>query len=430
MSSPTTASVPPAAPFEVYSVHFQFPGDAIELRNPATNLALGASPEWVAGVRDEMAAFVRGTRPHMRVVFRGAPAADGIYTIGADGVPIQVEERPVTLTFDPGTNLSNPEVFRASGALPDQIGVHATKLDWYVREQPAPSHCPPAGTSTHRICTTWRAMTPLPLQGLQRWVYKPLMEWTCAWAAGQDDEKDICDAIIAGSRASRLRYGEPLRVRDVRNVLLNQGGMCGEWYHVFQQMAHCQGVFVHRRAFLVHWREDAATGEARWCAIVVCRGGMNQPHPTHGESDFHDSDVAYPAGNQVPVVARRAQRYQFFGSPGNYDDGHCINFLEYRGRLFLYDASFGVGPIEIEAPLPVPDLNSPVGGAALASFKERYLDDAVDYMLGSIDNVDRFYRCSDPRPGVLGENGMTVRTRIIPETANGDDCLTFLWTAD
>jgi hypothetical protein len=142
MSSPTPASAPPVARFEVYSVHFQFPGDAIELIDPVTNQPLGAGPEWVAGARNETAAYVRGTRPRMRVVFRGTPAANGIYIVGADGFPVQVEESQITLTFDPGTGLSNAEVFRASGGLPDQIGVHATKLDWYVREQPPPSPCP------------------------------------------------------------------------------------------------------------------------------------------------------------------------------------------------------------------------------------------------------------------------------------------------
>ena len=48
--------------------------------------------------------------------------------------------------------------------------------------------------------------------------------------------------------ASGLRYGQPLRVGGVRALLQNGGGMCGDWYKVFQQMAHCQGVFVHRRA--------------------------------------------------------------------------------------------------------------------------------------------------------------------------------------
>ena len=62
--------------------------------------------EWVAGGRNELAAYVRATRPEMRVVFRGTPAAAGTYTVGADGTPFQVQERQVTLAFDAGTGLS------------------------------------------------------------------------------------------------------------------------------------------------------------------------------------------------------------------------------------------------------------------------------------------------------------------------------------
>ena len=51
------------------------------------------------------------------------------------------------------------------------------------------------------------------VQELATWVYKPLMEWTCQWAAGEDDEKAICDAIIRNIGSSGLRYGHPLRVR-------------------------------------------------------------------------------------------------------------------------------------------------------------------------------------------------------------------------
>ena len=415
-------------PFEVCSIHFDFRGGhAIELRDPATDRPIGASPEWVAGGRDETSAYLRATRLDLRIVFRGTPAADGEYVVGADGTLFQMEERRVKLTFDSGTALSNPEVFRARQALPNQVGIHTAKLDWYVRSQADPGACVAVGTSTHRICTTWRPMTPDAHQELYRWVYKPLMEWSCGWATGRDDEKDICDALMKGLRSSPLQYGHPLRVRDVRNFLLNQGGMCGEWYCVFQQLAHCQGVFVHRRAFLVDWRVEP-NGEERWCAIVIRRGGLNQAHPTHSESDFHDNDTGYPIGAQVPIVVRRERRYQFFGSAGYWEDGHCINFLVHQRRLYLYDACFGVGPIEIDAPLPASDLTVAQGGADLASFKAHYLNDAVDYMLGSLYNGPDFYRCLHPRPGVLGGNGMTVRTRDIPDEVAGSDGLTFYWS--
>ena len=62
-------------------------------------------------------------------------------------------------------------------------------------------------------------------------------------------------------------------------MLLNQGGMCGVWYQAFQQMAHCQGVFVYRRRFMVDWRH-MPDGEEHWCAIVIRTGGLNQAGPT------------------------------------------------------------------------------------------------------------------------------------------------------
>jgi hypothetical protein len=362
----------------------------------------------------------------MRVEFRGTPAANGTYTVGADGVPVQVEERQVTLAFDPGTGLSNAEVFRARGGLPDQIGVHATKLDWYVREQPAPSPCR-AGSSTHRLCTTWRAMTPNGQQELHRWVYRPLMEWTCEWAAGQDNEKDICDAIIRNVGPSRLRYGQPLRVRGVRALLQNGGGMCGDWYRVFQQMAHCQGVFVHCRCFRVDWRR-LPNNEELWCAIVIRRGGLNQAQPPCPASEFHDNDAGFPIATPVALATRFERRYRFWGKPGEIYDGHCVNFLEYRGRVYLYDACFGAGPFRIDSGVPAADPNAVVGGPELSSFKAEYLDGAVDYMLGSLYNGTAFHESVyDHVLHHAVANGMTVRTRDVPEAVYGGHGITFRW---
>ncbi len=387
MSSPMPNATTPVAPFEVYSVHFDFPGgQAITLRNPVTGLTIGRTPEWVAGGRNELAAYVRATRPEMRVVFHGTPSADGTYTVGADGTLFQVQERQVTLAFDAGTELSNAVIFRASVGLPDQIGVHPAKLDWYVRVQPALAHCPPAGTSTHRLATSWRPLATPPTgeDGLPNWVYRPLMEWTCQWAAGQNNEMAICDAIIRNLSASGLRYGIP--AYDIPGMLQAGGGMCSGWYQMFQHMAHCQGVFVYRRRFLVDWRR-LANGEEHWCAIVIRRGGLNQANPTHPASDFHDNDTMFPipVGTVVSIVHRTERRYRFWGPPlpGLVGDGHCINFLVYNGQLYLYDACFGAGPIQIHAPLPVNNTSVVQGGASLAPFKAAYLDGAIDYMLYS-----------------------------------------------
>ncbi len=246
------------------------------------------------------------------------------------------------------------------------------------------------------------------------------MEWTCEWAAGQNDDKAICDAIIRNVGASGMRYG--VAAPDVRRMILGKGAMCGVWYRAFQQMAHCQGVFVYRRCFLVDWR-TLPRNEEQWCAIVIRQGGLNQAEPTDPATEFHDNDTGFPISAPVPVLNRIERRYRFWGLPGGYwADGHCINFLEHGGRVYLYDACFGKGPIEIDAPLPPADLTVVHGAAQLKSFKERYLDGAVEYMLGSLHNGPQFFRTI-----LDGSNGMTIRTRDIPESANGVDGVTFRW---
>jgi len=206
-------------------------------------------------------------------------------------------------------------------------------------------------------------------------------------------------------------------------MLLAGGGWCGGWYHFFQQLTHCQGVFVHRRCFLVDWREQP-NGEVLWCAIVVRAAGLNQPRPTHPASEFHDNDTEFPITTPVTLSTRKEERYRFWGQPGDYQNGHCINFLDYRGALYLYDACFRLGPIEIDAVLP-PDDYSILGGPQLSSFKARYLDRAVAYMLGTLYNGSAIHR-SDR---LLGINGMTVRTDLIPAVVRGDAGMTFYWGA-
>ena len=53
------------------------------------------------------------------------------------------------------------------------------------------------------------------------------------------------------------------------------------------------------------------------------------------------------------------------GLPGHLVRRHCINFLEYKGTVYLYDACFGFGSVEIQSPLP-PDYLAVPQGAALA----------------------------------------------------------------
>jgi len=264
-------------------------------------------------------------------------------------------------------------------------------------------------------------------QGLEDWVYSPLVRWTSLWAAGAGDERAICDAIIRNVASSGLRYGlsVPVAVTSIREMLIRQEGMCGNWYQMFQQMAHCQGVFVHRRSFGVHWR-TLPTAEERWCAIVIKSGGLNRPAPPLLAARFRDHDGPLADVGTGALTLRTERRYRFWGLPGGWLDGHCINFLEHDGCVVLYDACFGIGPVEIDGPLP-PANESVWGSVQLASFKERYLDAAVDYMLGSLYNGGQLWRSRRGSRFSAEQLGVTVRTSQIPETDCGVDGLTFGW---
>jgi len=330
---------------------------------------------------------------------------------------------PVALAFDPISGLSAAVPITFSGPLPNVIGVHDLNLDWYSCDPSSQTDRHVVGTSSLDVCTTWRAMTPNGGQRLEEWVYGPLVQWTSRWAAGVGDERAICDAIILNVASSGLRYG--IGAQDVRDMLRRGGGMCGIWFQMFQQMAHCQGVFVHRRFFRVHWR-PLLTGEERWCAIVIKSGGLNQPEPTHPPAHFRDHDGPLGEVGAAALALRSERRYRFWGLRGGWGDGHCINFLEHAGRLYLYDACFGVGPIEIDGPLPPAD-NTVWGGGQLASFKARYLDAAVDYMLGSLYNGGQLWRAAPGSRFSPERLGVTARTSQIPEADGGIDGVTFGW---
>src|SRR5262249_17833948 len=148
-------------------------------------------------------------------------------------------------------------------------------------------------------------------------------------------------------------------------------------------------------------------------AIVVKSGGLNQRTPTHPPSTFHDHDGVFPipVGSTVPITPVTEARYRFYGLPGYWYDGHCINFLACEGNVYLYDACFNLGSIVVNAPIPANNLAVPQGGAALGPFKAAYLDGAVDHMLGSIQNggvMLNTIRIFQHGPTI--QNGMTVRT--------------------
>jgi hypothetical protein len=437
---------------EVYSVRFDFEGSgAISLRDPRTDAPITThrEPEWIRDERSEPAAYVRGTQPEIEVVFFLVGASGGTYLIGAEGPNGGVAEQRVELVWDNAAvhtsraGMSKPVRFKLARPLPDAIGTIALHLSWYMKPAPgADAQRISMGDSTHALFTTWRPLFVNEDDEHPAWAYTTILAWASTWAAGKNDEKSICDALLQNLYRSGLQYG--VAGWDVRFMLLTGGGMCGGWVRLFQALAASQGVLVDRRMMAIDWRTDflGRKGQEGWCGIVLPSPGQNQAASPDPPAHYHD----YPDSAPFPIVTAAhphptaASRYEFWGYPDYRFDGHYLNFLEFEGQLYLYDPSFGHGPIALDMPMPPMDWQK-LGGLALASFKASYLDPYVTFMLGSLYDGDTFYKTvvwgkgstpEDPTGIPIPVNGLTVKTASIPdvvEDAHGQpvDGVTFYW---
>lgn len=419
---------------ETYSVLFRFEGsEAIELRDYRDNLPVGADnkPEWLKGTHNYPAAYVKGTTVKVKVVFFKQDSTGGKYRIGAHGDILGIREQEVVLEFNGGGSrggVSDPVEFEFDVPLPDSIGLHEIKLNWYFSPHQDNGYSEKRfsmGESRHTVCTTWKRPRAVPNE-LEDWSYTVIMEWTSQWAAGKDNEKDICDAIIRKLYSSGLQYG--VSGWETRGMLLGGGGWCGGWAGMFQAMANSQGVFVYFYFFSLEWRTNflGRENQAAWCALVNLDGGQNQASPTESPSVYYDNTRQFPipGKEEVPIETTADTRYRFFSRPNSYWDGHCINFLEYENKLYLYDPSFGTGPFELDMKLPESNPDKPVGGEALASFKANYLDGAFKFLLSSFCNGDKLYKTvafdEDGQLLLVPQNGMTVETKLIPDVIEGE----------
>ncbi len=415
----------------IHALQFQARGGrGIRLRDPATGRFLDESPEWQAPGRGVPAAFVRGSHPRVAVTFSGPPGvtvAARVHARGRGGPGILT--RRLRLQFD-SAGRSGPHGFRLGHPLPGRAGVRTVCWTWTASIR---GRARPLGRTTHELLLAWR-QPPARLawataaeragRSKEPWAYLPVMRWTCAWVGHARDAKSVCDAILARLPDAGLRYG--VGAWSVGQMLAKGGGYCGGWYRMFQAMAAAQGVVVERRSYLVDWREEPGH-EARWCALVVRRPGIGRKNPEEAPSTFHDADRA-PV-SQAPLRVGSERRYRFWGHPGHAADGHCINFLRFRGRWFLYDACFNRRPVPLARfTLPRPDAARAVSVARLGTFKQAYLDAAVRWMLGSLVHDGRVLATVHPGPRARHSttvNGLSVRTALIPATGRA---LTFYWT--
>jgi len=314
------------------------------------------------------------------------------------------------VTFSGGE--SDWVTFTSRDPMPDAIQVHDAAWLWGYKPPGAPFGW--MGITRHRLYTT----NKVPLTSR---VYRELVEWTTEWCQGlPDDDKQIADAILNGfATTGVIKYGGP--GWDTAEILCTGDGMCGGMKEVFYDATATQGVHAARSCYIL---KDADPGaEYQWNSMIIFSPGLGRTeHPWGSQTIREVNDPAcYPCplylgtsapGDCAEAEVRRA--YEFF-APG---DGHCINFLEYNGQIYLYDLSFGTGP------WPDTWTSLPYGtkrGAELHDFRVNYMNTALDYMRGRIYYDDGTGSCTS-----LGT--LDVDSDIIPDEIRGQPEMRYDWS--
>lgn len=372
---------------------------AVQMIDHVTDRVLPV-PEWdYSAGTNEPACYVRGTTIVVQARFRllryyNAIKGARIWATGSLG---GLGEKPVIFRDGWSSYVS----FTAVEPLPDVVSVNNITWDWWYRDVNGIG-TPPAKmgvSSTHEVFAVWKDPLDPP-------IYKSVTRWTTQWTTGAGDAnttKDIADAIISKEHLSGLHYGYPAWTVD--DILDTGGGMCGGWYKMFHEMCGDQGVYVYNRCYIL--KNDAAPyPEKKWIGIVIKDPGLNNPEPTWPYRWWYDVDTKYPYPDDSDVHEVYEKRYIFY-SPS---DGHCVNFLLYDGKIYLYDASFGTGPWpDTFDHIPSGDYK----GTALHNFRVNYHDIAIDHMEGTIYMADHSTETLD------------VKSSLIPDLRVPDDPTTF-----
>ena len=408
-------------PLAIHSLHFDWgapEGGAVALWDPVTGTRLGEQPEWIRGRRSEPVAYVRGALPSVQVTLLANHYVPVDFELSAFGPALCPGEgpvrwlgpHPVSLEQTAGWNtLPQPVPFQRP--LPRRIGLHALELQWYAEWTDARGDARRLflGETRHEVCTTGgplvEGLPGAPPSG----AWAPVVRWSSRWCAGLEGRKALCDAILQGLPETQLRYGLP--VWTVRHMLVAGGGMCGAWYQLFPQLAGCQGVPVEGRTLHLVADAGAHPDGARWEALVSTAPGINLLQPSlhsrfHGR--FHDCErYPFPPDTPVELLGRHEARYCF---PAGDGDGHCVNFLEDGGRLYLYDACFRTRAVELDMPLPPAD-GPPVRLGPDSPLRRDYLHEVMPWLMGTLRANGRRWEVDLAR----GEFGITVRTEQVPE---------------
>lgn len=316
------------------------------------------------------------------------------------GLPIRVEASG----FSPDPAGSNEDIspggqyaFTADAALPGGCAVDTLTIDLTFSYQDGAVWVPIPGMqrTTHKLYRVMDDPIWVDYDGdlsVDSFVYAPLAEWSCTWAAGcAADVKQVADACYFRLAECDLQYGGIMEWWTA-GMLDGGGGMCDGWNDIFDHLVTVQGMATSKYGYLL-W--DFGAAETKWASIIIKAPGMNRTVPAMVPSnDFYCVDSVYPYPSLSDVTFYYSETWYLFGSPSQRD-GHCINLLDYGGVIYLYDPSFRntLGPTPfagVFASLPAEGF---LQGSGLAAYKSIYHNVAVDYHRGYI------YCDHDDNPG-------------------------------
>jgi hypothetical protein len=198
--------------------------------------------------------------------------------------------------------------------------------------------------------------------------------------------------------------------------------MCGGMKEVFYDATATQGVHVARSCYILKDVDPGA--EYQWNSMIIFSPGLGRTEPTFGSQQIKEVNdpACYPCPEYLGAASpddciepETKKAYEFF-APG---DGHCINFLEYGGEIYLYDLSFGTGP------WPDTWTSLPYGtkqGAQLHDFRVNYMNIALDYMRGTI-----YYDSGTGACTSIGTK-LDVDSDIIPDDIGGQPEMRYDWS--
>ncbi len=344
------------------------------------------------------AAYVRGSGPlTIRVKWRVESGETSEATVWATGTFGGFAPTVVTFSGDESDWIS----MTTQQALPDVI--NTSNVSWEWKFKIGSSEEMVIGQTDHVIYTVHRKPSSSP-------VYLDLVKWTTDWCKGLPapyDDKAIADEVLNGFASSGvIRYGIPGWTTP--DILCKKGGMCGGMMEVFYDACGTQGVHVARSCYIL--KNAAPKPEYKWRSMIIFSPGIGNQEPTRPEQGIREVDNKYPCPKYLgdsatddDIEYQVEKAYEFFAP----DDGHCINFLTYEGKIYLYDLSFGTGPWpDTFSRLP----DGMMKGKKLKPFRMNYMDEAIDYMRGEIEYKTDKSRCSFHKKGPL----LDVKSTIIP----------------